>query len=252
MKKDLEVPVAPAVNLSSIFTYRGLKFLKSKEMFSFSIESLLIAHFIKFRSDTKLVLDIGTNNALIPLIISKISQAQVIGIEIQPSACRLAEQNVALNNMQDRIQIIEGDVRSFRNSNRKLPLIVCNPPFFSLDDRYRKQRINQALRRARHEANLTLDELLAVVRKLINNRGYFVLCHCVDRLVEVLTKCRALDLTPKRIRFIHAFADREAKTFLLETRFQANPGLIVEPPIICHNPDSSFRAEIQDLYTGQT
>lgn len=240
-----------AVNLSTLFRYKGIKLLKSKAMFSFSIESILLANFVRLNSQTKMILDIGTNNGIMALILAKKCHAKIKAIEILPKACVIARQNVQLNNLKDRIEVIEGDFRQFHNNNKKISLIVCNPPFFAVNERYKNTRDNKDMAQARHEQNLSLDELLIGVRKLINHRGYFVFCHTVDRLPEVLTKCEQMQLMPKRLTFIHPFVDRPAKSFLIETRFQAKSGLIVTPPIICHNADLTFKSDIKEMYLGE-
>ncbi len=220
-------------------------------MFNFSLESILLPHFAKINSRTKRILDIGTNNGIIPLILSKKTQHHIDGVEIQTEACQIARKNMVLNHCEEQIAIVENDIKKYSQTGKKYDLIICNPPFFPLSKEFPLTKKAPKAANARHETLLTLDELLLSAKKLLDNKGYFVFCHRIDRLSEVLAKCEALRLVPKRLQFIHPYINRPAISFMLETRFQSTKGLIVEQPIIVHNTDGSFKPEIKTLYDGK-
>ncbi|SYV96656.1 methyltransferase, partial [Mycoplasma putrefaciens] len=80
--------------LNDLLGYKNRKLYQDSEMFNFTLDSVLVARFANLTSKRKMIVDFGTNNAVIPLIISKYTKAKIIGVEIQPKAAELAQQNI--------------------------------------------------------------------------------------------------------------------------------------------------------------
>ncbi|WP_458258402.1 methyltransferase [Spiroplasma endosymbiont of Dactylopius coccus] len=96
------------------------------------MDTILLSNFIKIKPSTKTIIDFGTNNAVIPIILAAKFQGKVIGIEIQEPAVELALENIKLNNLEKRIVIVHEDIKIYaQREKEKVDLIVCNPPFFS-------------------------------------------------------------------------------------------------------------------------
>lgn len=217
-------------------------------MFSFSVESVLLPHFASINNRVQRIMDVGTNNALIPLILATKTKAMITGVEIEGEACRLAVKNVHVNGKADQIKIVHADVLTLPPPSPKFNLIICNPPFFSLTSNYHQQHHQRFKQTARHEIKLSLDALLTKAKTLISHRGYLVLCHRTDRLAELLHKTTMHHFEPKRIQFIHPKVNVQAKTFMLECRFQAGQGLRVLKPIVCHNRNNTFKRAVRRFY----
>ena len=118
-----------------LLAFNHMKIIQRKDMFNFSLDTVLLANFCTITKDVKKIVDFGTNNAAIPLLLSTRTDKKIIGIEIQSEAVELAKKNVILNDLKDQIEIIHDDISEYVKKASKVGLVVCNPPFFKVDER---------------------------------------------------------------------------------------------------------------------
>ncbi len=82
-----------------------------------------------------LVLDICTGAGNLAIAFAKnFKNSMVFGSDLCPKAVSLAKSNVAFHNLEDRVEILEGDLLSPFDSDRfykKFDVITCNPPYIS-------------------------------------------------------------------------------------------------------------------------
>lgn len=235
--------------LNDLLDYEGIKINQRTDMFNFSLDTVLLARFATLNYKTKNILDIGTNNAAIPLILSTLNSATITGIEIQPEAVQLAEENVLLNQKNAQIKIVQNDINEYvkTNANFKYDLILCNPPFFKIGESKLNEK-SKLLIPARHETTLTLQDIIFAAKKLIANRGYFAIIHRTARLFEITSLLNKYRFNIKRLQFIHSFQESEANNVLIEARFQGGEGLIIEKPIVVHNNDYQYSDTVLKLF----
>ena len=79
--------------INYLFGYDNLKIYQHDDMFKFSIDSILLPNFVTLLNKSKKILDIGTGNAVIPLILSTKINCQIDGVEIQKKSFLLAKKN---------------------------------------------------------------------------------------------------------------------------------------------------------------
>lgn len=113
-------------------------------------------------------LDIGTGTGLLSLMVAQKSTLHIDAIEIEENAYMQASENFSRSPWNDRVQLFHGDINDFPVI-KKYDLIISNPPFYENDLRSKNRNINIA----RHDENLTLNQLVAAVNLLINENGYF-------------------------------------------------------------------------------
>jgi tRNA1Val (adenine37-N6)-methyltransferase len=114
------------------------------------------------------VLDIGSGTGLLMMMLAQRSQAEIHGIEIDPTAYKQLKENTSQNDWKERLKVFSGDARSF-HFPLKYDFIISNPPFFendllSTDDR---EQI------AKHSKHLTLEALLEVIASNLQPHGAF-------------------------------------------------------------------------------
>ena len=63
--------------------YPKYQIYQHHEMFSFTLDSLLLADYIRIRKDVKNILDLGTGNGVIPIYLTLKTEAKITGIEVQ-------------------------------------------------------------------------------------------------------------------------------------------------------------------------
>lgn len=75
--------------------------------------------------------------------------------------------------------------------------------------------------------------------------------HRPDRLQELLSTLMQNGLAPKRIRFVHPKADREANMVLIEAIKAGKPdGIRILPPVVVYQADGTYTQEVAHLLYG--
>lgn len=113
-----------------LLAHNNLKIIQRKDMFNFSLDTVLLANFCTINKNVKKIVDFGTNNAAIPLILSTRTNKDILGIEIQKEAVELAKKNITLNMLDNQIEIVHADINEYVKNASKVGLVICNPPFF--------------------------------------------------------------------------------------------------------------------------
>ena len=235
--------------INDLVGFKNRKIVQNKEYFNFSLDSIMLPNFIHFNKSIKKVLDLCTGNAPIPLVISTKCDAEIIGVEIQKEIYDLAIESIKINNLEDKIQIINEDVNNLCNyfDSDSFDMITCNPPYFKLNERTLRNE-NEIKMNARHETLINIDQICNISKKLLKNNCPLYLVHRTDRLVEIFEALKKNNLEPKRIRFIYPKEDSKSNMVLVEARKNGNSGLIVENPLIAHNNDGSYTDEVLEMF----
>lgn len=236
--------------INDLLNYNGLKIVQNPKWFNFSIDSVLLANFVKIGKSTKII-DFCTGNAPIPLFLSTKTQSKIVGVELQKKIYELAEKTIKLNKLEDRIEIINYDVKKLKDiyETDTFDLITCNPPYFKISD---KKQINDAEEKAvaRHELALTLDDIFKCAKKILKNNGKIALVHRTDRLIDIISTMRKNNIEPKRLQFVYPFKSSLSNLVLIEGAKNGRPGLKVDENIILHNQDGSYSDYVQKLFNG--
>jgi len=231
-----------------LLAHKNMKIIQRKDMFNFSLDTVLLANFCSIQKDLNCIVDFGTNNAAIPLLLSLRTDKKIVGVEIQKDAVDIAEKNVKLNKLENQIEIINDDIKIFSKSQtQKYKLVVCNPPFFKVNER---SHLNESeyLQIARHEIKISLEEIIASASKILDNRGRLAMVHRPERMIEIIEYMRKYDIEPKRIRFVYPKMNKESHIFLIEGMYKGNRGVKIEAPLYAHNDDGSYSNEVRKMF----
>ncbi len=224
--------------LNDLLGYENFHIIQHPKKFGFSLDSVLLSQFVTIRKNFKKIIDLGTGNGSIPLFLSFRTAANIDGVEIQSDVADIASRNISMNNLEEQINIINDDIKSYSKLNNiKYDLIVSNPPFFKVSEASNLNN-NDCLTIARHEVLLNLEELISSVSKLLKYGGTFAMVHRPDRLEEIFTLLHKYKLTPKRLRFVYPKKDKEANTILIEAKNTLPAGgLRILPPLYIYEND---------------
>ena len=218
-------------------------------MFNFSLDSVLLPNFVTINKKTKNILDIGCGNAPIPLILSTKTDAKIMGIEIQKEVFDLAVESIKINNKQNQINIVNGNINELYEDieSDSFDVITCNPPFF----KYREtSNTNESIMKtiARHEIYLNLDQIFKVAKKLLRNNGVIAVVHRPERLMEILDEMKKNNIEPKKIRFVYPKKNMESNILLIEGSKNGRPGLKVLPPLYTHLDNGEYTEEVKNFF----
>ena len=242
MKKEEEKVI------NDLVYFKNLKIVQNKNYFNFSLDSVLLPNFVQLTPNTKKILDLCTGNAPIPLILSTKTNAEIIGVELQKEIYSLAIESIEINKLKN-IKIINKDVKKIINDfeTDTFDLITCNPPYFKYDNNSIINN-NDIKSIARHEINITIEDIIKISKKLLKNGGSLSIVHRTDRLIEVIDLMKKNNIEPKRIRFIYPKKNSDSNLFLIDGRKNGNVGLKLLSPLVIHNEDGSYTSEVLKMF----
>lgn len=229
-----EKTLRPGEIIESLGKYQ-LKIIQNRNSYCFSIDSILLAQFIKTKKREK-VIDLGSGCGIIPLLIYHPEKNNLIyGIEIQDDLVSLARRSISLNNLAQEIFIIQEDINNLREKfpGEYFDVITVNPPY--IPDGRGKSSSNSEQLIARHEININLDKILRISNYLLKKGGRFYFIHRADIFVPVIMALKKYSFEPKILQFIYTKKDREARRFLCEARKEGGTELKVLTPIFLND-----------------
>jgi len=253
----------------------GLRIIQDPSRFCFGMDAVLLAAYVQMKKARR-GLDLGTGNGIIPILLSdRTDCAHLTGLEIQPASADLAKRSVALNGLQDRISIVQGDIREADRifAAASFDFITCNPPYRTIGsgrvsgkaDQDKKSAPDTAGAQhggcgedptrgldpraiARHELLCTFEDVAGAAAKLLRPGGHFYLVHRPLRLPELITTLCGRGLEPKRMRLVYPHADQAPNMVLLDCVRGGAPELRVEPPLIVYEKDGTYTPELLQIY----
>ncbi|MBJ6361298.1 tRNA1(Val) (adenine(37)-N6)-methyltransferase [Paenibacillus sp. GCM10012307] len=246
--RSSEIQLLPTERLDDLLTHE-LHIIQSAEVFSFSMDAVLLARFATVPRRGR-ILDFCTGNGVIPLLLSTRTEATIDAVEIQPRLADMARRSVAWNKKQTQIKIMQGDLRQFHLSMGYgvYDLVTVNPPYMPANTG--DQNLNEHYAIARHEIHCTLREVAAACSRMVRTGGRVAMVHRPSRLTEIIEAMREVRLEPKRIQLVHPHAEAEANMVLVEALRDGKPDVKVLPPLIVYNNKNQYNKELMDIYYG--
>jgi tRNA1(Val) A37 N6-methylase TrmN6 len=246
---NVEVPLHASERIDDLLT-NDLKIIQSDEVFSFSLDAVLLGRFCYTPPRGK-IMDLCTGNGVIPLLLSTRTKAAIAGIEIQDRLADMADRNVRINGLQDQVQIIHGDLKDacLQFGHGSFDVVTVNPPYLRVQGG--EQNTNEHFAAARHEVFCTLEDVVRTSSQLVRAGGRVAMVHRPSRLVEIFCTMRAYKLEPKRIRFVHPRAGEEANMVLIEAHKDGKPELRTLPPLLVYKNKTEYCDELMELYYGK-
>lgn len=233
---------------NDLLYYKNLKIYQDNESFVFSLDSVLLPKFIDIPKTTKRILDIGTGNAPIPLVLSTRTDAKIVGVEIQSDMAELAKKSVEENKLEHQIEIINKDIKGTDFEAESFDIVLSNPPYFKVDENsYLSEKKSKLI--ARHEVSLDLESLVKISAKYLKHNGVFGLVHRPERLADIIQVCRAYKLEVKKIQFVYPKKGEEANIVLVEAIKNGKAGLKVLEPIITYE-NGKYTEQIMKYFRG--
>ena len=224
----------------------GIRFVYGNGQFPPGLDSFLLSSLPKLKPGTR-VCDLGCGAGLLGLLLlQRLGDLTVTGLDIQPEAIRLGKLAAAENRLEDRLFFRLEDLRKTTLPAGSFDLVVCNPPYFPSASGPPPK--GEARRTARTEASCTLEDVCRAAARLLRWGGALCLVHKPERLADLFCALRREGLEAKRLRLAALRPERAPSLALLEARRGGKPGLTVEPPLILETPGGSPTAELNRIY----
>ncbi len=207
-----------------------LKVRQPEEGYRFSVDSLLLADFVRLKKRSKIV-EFGAGCGIICLILAKrFPECTFYAVEVQEELYRFLEENIEKNRIHNITPLL-ADIRDLPSlfPAGSFHHVVSNPPFRRPDTGRLCPLSQEAL--ARHEILIDMDQIIDSARLLLKTGGRFSVIYPSERTAELITAMKRVRLEPKRLCFVHPGPERQARLVMAEGIKDAKAEVRILPPI---------------------
>ena len=226
----------------------GLKIIQKTDGFCFGMDAVLLSGFAHVKRGEK-VLDMGTGTGIIPLLLSAKTQGEhFTALEIQKEIAEMAARSVAMNHLEEKIEIVNGDIKEASRifGGASFDVVTTNPPY--MNDAHGLKNPTEVKAISRHEVLCTLEDVVREGAKVLKSGGRMYMVHRPHRLIEIISAMRQYKMEPKRMCMVHPFKDKEANMVLIEAVKGGGSWLKMEAPIIVYKEPGVYTDEIYKIY----
>ena len=229
--------------------FKGLKIIQNEECFCFGMDSVLLSDFAKSIRKGSNVLDLGTGNGIIPILLcGKTELKKVIGVEIQEDIADMAKRSSKLNKLEDRFEVLNANILDLEKIYEKqvFDAIVTNPPYKKLQTGL--SNVNEKKKIARHEVTANLEDFIRVAKDMLKDKGELYMVHRPERLVDIFSLMRAYKIEPKILRMVCPSKDKAPNLVLIKGVKNAKPFLKVESNLYVYDEEGNYTNEVLKIY----
>jgi tRNA1Val (adenine37-N6)-methyltransferase len=227
-----------------------LSIIQRRTGYRFSIDALLLAHFVAPRKYDRIV-ELGAGSGVVALALAMLHPSVTIcGVELQVELAARARRSAALNGLSRRVTIHDGNVRAIASlfPRQTFDLVVANPPYrLAASGKINPDREKRV---ARHEIEARLDDFLNAAGHLLRARGKVAFVYPAARLVDLVSGMRARRLEPKRLRLVHSHSGGEASLALIEASKDGRKELKILPPLTIYTEQRRYTSEVAAILAG--
>ena len=179
---------------------------------------------------------------------SDIWKYNTYSVTLQPDSADMAARSVAYNHLEDKIEIVTGDIKDASKlfGASSFDVVTTNPPY--MIGQHGLQNPDEAKAIARHEVLCTLEDVVRESAKVLRPGGRFFMVHRPFRLSEILGCMTQYGIEPKRMRLVYPFVDKEPNMVLIEGMRGAKKRMTVEKPLIVYKEQGKYTDEIYEIY----
>jgi tRNA1Val (adenine37-N6)-methyltransferase len=225
----------------------ALTILQGADGFRFGIDAVMLATDLPEFDPQGTVVDLGAGQGAVGLSVAVSNpDAEVICLERQPSLLELLRENIRINDLQERVEAREGDVREYRESlePHSADLVVCNPPYYRAGER--RPGANDERAAARIEMHGTLNDFVDAAAYVLDQRGRLKIIVPPLRLGDLYAAAAETDLSFETMRYYHARPDEDAYLVECVLRRGGAPDVRVRPPLYQYGREGSeYGPEVQ-------
>lgn len=221
------------------------KILVSKEH-NFNTDTILLADFSAPKKKD-VCADFGTGCGTIACVWAiRQNPKKIYAVELQEKAYNQTSQTIKENHFSN-IELINENINNYKKIFEAgcLDLIACNPPYKAKGTGIKNVGKNHLI--ARHEEELSLEELAKAVSYTLRFGGRFYICQRPERLSDAMVIFRENGLEPKTLRLVQQREDKAPFLFLLECRRGGNSGLNIMPTLFIEK-EGDFSPEMIEIY----
>ncbi len=221
---------------------QNLKIVQNKTYYTFSSDSVVLANFVKTKKEDVCV-EIGAGCGVISILVNaKNRLKKIYAFELQKEMFELCEKNIKLNNLQEKIEVFNENIKNFEKKLKKssVDVVFSNPPYFK-ETNFKSNSIRKI---AREEVCLDSETLIETASKLLKDGGAFYFCYTAQRACEVIYLCQKNKLKVKEMFFTEN-GKGQVKLVVIKAVKGANDGVKVYPNLITNEENGDYLKTLQ-------
>lgn len=226
----------------------GKKIIQKKSGFCFGIDAVLLANFVKYKKNSTIA-DLGTGTGIIPILINEKSEInKIYALEIQTPIAQMAQRSMELNNIQDKVKVLNVDLKQATNyiEKQSLDIVVTNPPYMQKD---KLTSDNEMQKISRNEIYCTIDDVMKTASELLKYGGKLFMIHRPTRLCDIFVAGRKYLLEPKELKMVYPKVGKPSNLVLISFTKNAKSELRMLEPLFIHKEDGSYTKEVENIYS---
>lgn len=230
--------------------HNKIRIIQALKGYRVSEDAVLITWFTKI-NDNHLVLDAGTGNGVIAFGLARKNKTiTCIGIEIQSAPIFRAKRGTLINNLEDRVFMIRGDLRQADRFLKPtiFDVVVSNPPYHE----YGRGRINKLSEKAlsRHQIMMPIADLFTASSMLLKPDGHLSLIYPANGLDLIEKTASDTGFKISRVLWIYPRSNVNPSLICVEAKLTKATVEFVENSIELYGPDANRTPEAQAILSG--
>ncbi len=228
----------------------NLKIIQKKRGLKFGTDSYLLAAFVRKKRNVRIV-ELGGGTGIVSfLCLTKGKADHATIVEIQPDYCDLICRNAEMNGLQDRVHVIQSDIRD--TNACRIPtapsVVIANPPYMLPESGFHNTDIGMDI--ARRDIHGGIRDFAARASDLLHTGGIFDIVFRPDRMTDLICALRTHRLEPKKMVCVYPHESASPSLVLVEARKDASPGLMISRPLFVYRAESEkdYTVEMQQIY----
>ena len=229
--------------------FKGLKIIQNKNGFCFGIDSVLISDFAKNIKNNSKVIDLGTGTGIINILLSgKTKALNFTGVEIQEEVADMAKRSVKLNDLEEKIEIINENILNLKDIYKKnsFDVVITNPPYKKINTGLINKEDKKVI--SRHEITASLRDFIHISSYLLRDYGEFFMVHRPDRLVDIFSIMREEKIEPKKIKFVYPNKNKKTNLVLIKRIKNGNSFLEFDNNLYVYDDKGNYTNDILKIY----
>ena len=229
---------------------KNLKIIQNTDGFCFGIDSVILSDFAKDVKKQSKVIDLGTGTGILGfLLLAKTEIKKVVGIEVQEEVADMAKRSIELNNLQDKFEIINCNIKDITKkvNYEEFDVVITNPPYKKNNSGGKNENEKKLI--SRHEILANIYDFIKAAKQVLKDKGTLYMVHRPERLADIICALRENKIEPKEIRYVYSKEDsKEAKLVLIKAVKNGGEFLKIDKPLYIYKNNKEYSDEILEIY----
>jgi len=228
----------------------GYKIYQDPSQFCFGVDAVFLAAEAQVKK-TDRVIDICSGSGIIPLLLLARGDVENITmVEYFDYFCDLAKKSAELNGCEDRLSIVNADIKEIEKHFKKssFDVLTVNPPYEK--NGHGIDSPNPMKNAARRETLCDIRDVCRAASYLLETGGRMYMIHRPSRICDILCAMREFKIEPRTLKLVQSKQGSEPNMVLISGIKGAPPYLTVQKNMIIYNDDGSYTEESSRLYNA--